>query len=33
VFVHHPIQDRSDAELRTLAEGAVEQIIQALTKG
>ena len=32
VFVDHPIQDRSDAELRGLAEGAVEQIIQALTK-
>jgi hypothetical protein len=32
VFVDHPIQDRSDAELRALAEGAVEQIIRAVTK-
>ena len=32
VFVQHPIQDRSDAELRALAEGAVEQIIRSLTQ-
>ncbi len=32
VFVQHPIQDRSDAELRGLAEEAVEKIIQAVTK-
>jgi hypothetical protein len=32
VFVQHPIQDRSDAELRGLAEEAVEKIILAVTK-
>jgi hypothetical protein len=32
VFVPHPIQDRSDAELRALAEDAVEQIIRSVTK-
>jgi alkanesulfonate monooxygenase SsuD/methylene tetrahydromethanopterin reductase-like flavin-dependent oxidoreductase (luciferase family) len=32
VFVQHPIQDRSDAELRALAEDAVDKIIQAVTK-
>ncbi len=30
VFVPHPIQDRSDAELRQLAEGAFEQILKAV---
>ena len=32
VFVPHPIQDRSDGELRALAEDAVENIIRSLTK-
>jgi hypothetical protein len=32
VFIPHPIQDRSDAELRQLAELAVDQIIEAVTK-
>lgn len=32
VFVPHPIQDRSDAELRSLAEAAVAQIVQAITR-
>jgi hypothetical protein len=31
VFVAHPIQDRTDAELRALAEAAVEEILAALT--
>jgi hypothetical protein len=31
VFVPHPIQDRTDAELRVLAENAVEHIVEAIT--
>lgn len=31
VFVNHPIQDRSDAELRELADQAVEAIVSAIT--
>ena len=31
VFVAHPIQDRSDAELRVLADNAVERILEAIT--
>ena len=31
VFVAHPIQDRSDAELRALADQAVEQIVRSIT--
>ena len=31
VFVNHPIQDRSDAELRELADRAVEAIVNAIT--
>jgi len=30
VFVAHPIQDRSDAELRELAESALDRILQAI---
>jgi len=30
VFVAHPIQDRSDAELRELAESALERILLAI---
>jgi alkanesulfonate monooxygenase SsuD/methylene tetrahydromethanopterin reductase-like flavin-dependent oxidoreductase (luciferase family) len=30
VLVPHPIQDRTDAEMRALADGAVEQILAAL---
>lgn len=33
VFVRHPIQDRTDDELRSLADEAVEQIIRAITAG
>jgi hypothetical protein len=33
VFVRHPIQDRTDDELRTLAEGAVDDILAAITAG
>lgn len=31
VFVQHPIQDRTDDELRALAEDALDSIVQALT--
>ena len=31
VLVPHPIQDRTDDEMRALADGAVEQILNALT--
>lgn len=33
VFVRHPIQDRTDDELRVLAEEAVERIVRAITAG
>ena len=32
VFVEHPIQDRTDEEMRRLADDAVEKIIAALVK-
>ncbi len=31
VFVPHPIQDRTDDEMRTLADAAVTEIIAAIT--
>jgi len=31
VFVPHPIQDRTDDELRALADAAVEQILATIT--
>jgi len=31
VFVAHPIQDRTDDEVRALAEGAVDAIVARLT--
>ncbi|MBI2710959.1 MAG: hypothetical protein HYX34_14900 [Actinobacteria bacterium] len=31
VFVAHPIQDRTDDELRTLADTAFDQVVAALT--
>ncbi|KKO00490.1 hypothetical protein LCGC14_0125810 [marine sediment metagenome] len=31
VFVPHPIQDRTDEELRKLADEAFEQIVKSLT--
>lgn len=31
VFVAHPIQDRTDEELQALADGAVDQLVAALT--
>lgn len=31
IFVPHPIQDRSDAEMKTLAEEALEGILERLT--
>ena len=30
VFVPHPIQDRTDEEMRALADGAVEELLRAL---
>ena len=32
VFVPHPIQDRTDDEMRALADDAVEAIVAAVTK-
>lgn len=32
VFVAHPIQDRSDDEMRALAEQALEEVLRAVTK-
>jgi len=32
VFVPHPIQDRTDDEMRALADAALEEILQALRK-
>ena len=31
VFVPHPIQDRTDEEMRAIADAAVEEIVNALT--
>ena len=31
VFVPHPIQDRTDDEMRALADAAVEEILRAVT--
>jgi hypothetical protein len=33
VFVAHPIQDRTDEEMRSLASQAVEKLLLAITKG
>ncbi len=33
VFVPHPIQDRTDEELRTLADAAVDDVLAAVTAG
>ena len=32
VFVPHPIQDRTDDEMRALADASVEEILEALRK-
>jgi hypothetical protein len=32
VFVAHPIQDRTDDEMRRLADDVVEQVLSALTR-
>ena len=32
VYVPHPIQDRSDAEIRALADAALEEIVSKLIK-
>ena len=31
VFVDHPIQDRTDEEIRALADGAIDEIVAAVT--
>ena len=31
VFVRHPIQDRTDEEMRMIADEAVEEVVSALT--
>ena len=31
IFVEHPIQDRTDDEMRAIAEGAFEEIVRAVT--
>ena len=31
VFIAHPIQDRTNAELRALADGAIDEIVAALS--
>ena len=31
VFVQHPIQDRTDAEIQALADAAIEEIVSRLT--
>ena len=33
VFVPHPIQDRTDDEMRALAEAAIDDVLSALTGG
>jgi hypothetical protein len=33
VYVAHPIQDRTDAEMRAIAEAAVEEVVAELTNG
>lgn len=33
VFVAHPIQDRTDDEMRALADSALDEIVAALTGG
>ena len=33
VFVPHPIQDRTDEEMRALADGAIDALTAALTAG
>jgi hypothetical protein len=33
VYVEHPIQDRSDAELIAIADGAFDAVVAALTRG
>ena len=32
IFVPHPIQDRTDAELRALADAAIDAILAAVTE-
>ena len=32
VFVPHPIQDRTDAEIRALADAAVDEIVRAVSE-
>lgn len=32
VFVSHPVQDRTDEEMRAMAAGAVDELLAALTR-
>ncbi len=32
VFVAHPIQDRTDAEMESLAEGAIDELVESLVE-
>jgi len=32
IFVPHPIQDRTDDEMRALADGAIDELISAVTQ-
>ena len=32
VFVPHPIQDRTDDEMRALADGAIDELVSAVTE-
>ncbi len=31
VYLPHPIQDRSDEEMRALADGSIDEVVKALT--
>jgi hypothetical protein len=33
VFVPHPIQDRTDEEVRALADGALDEVLAAVSRG
>ena len=33
IFVQHPIQDRTDEEMRALAEAAIDEIVSKVTSG
>jgi hypothetical protein len=33
VFVEHPIQDRTDDEMRSIADGVIDELLSALVSG